>query len=162
MSKRTVYARYEDKSALFKAAVRRAIQLYTVPRDTIASLETPDLEATLTAVARLRIANLATPNATKLQRILAAQSYRFPDLFNLSFEEGTGPTVDYLCDLFTRHTARGDITTPDPRRAAVAFLSLVVGGPARMIVAGAPPDEPEITARVRFAVRLFLDGVRKR
>ena len=162
MSKRTVYARYADKSALFKAAIHRAIQRYTVPRATIDALATNDLEATLTAVARLRIANLSTPVATKLQRILNAQSYRFPELFNASFEEGTSPTIHFLCDLFTHATARGELNLPEPRRAAAAFLSLVVGGPARIILSGQALDEQEIATRIRFAVRLFLDGARPR
>jgi TetR/AcrR family transcriptional repressor of mexJK operon len=162
MSKRTVYARYADKACLFNAAVRRAIQRYTVPREMIEAVATDDLEATLTAVARLRIANLTTPVATKLQRILNAQSYRFPELFNASFEEGTGPTIHFLCDLFTRCTARGELNLTEPRRAAAAFLSLVVGGPARIILSGNVLDEQEISTRVRFAVRLFLDGARPR
>ena len=162
MSKRTVYARYADKAALFKAAVHRAIQRYTVPREAIEAVATDDLEATLTAIARLRIANLATPVATKLQRILNAQSYRFPDLFNASFEQGTGPTILFLCDLFTRSTARGELNLTEPRRAAAAFLSLVVGGPARIILSGNALDEQEIATRVGFAVRLFLDGARPR
>jgi len=47
---------------------------------------------------KLRI--VATPVATKLQRILSAQSNRFPELFNAAFEEGAGPTVRFLSDLF--------------------------------------------------------------
>jgi TetR/AcrR family transcriptional regulator, mexJK operon transcriptional repressor len=162
MSKRTVYARYADKAALFKAAVHRAVQRYTVPREAIDAVATDNLEATLTAVARLRIANLATPVATKLQRILNAQSYRFPELLSASFEEGTGPTISFLCDLFTRYTALGELNLTEPRRAATAFLSLVVGGPARIILSGKALDEQEIATRVRFAVRLFLDGARPR
>jgi TetR/AcrR family transcriptional repressor of mexJK operon len=162
MSKRTVYARYDDKAALFKAAVRRAIQRYTVPREAIDAVATGDLEAALTAIARLRISNLSTPVGIKLQRILSAQSYRFPELFSAAFEEGTGPTIDCLCDLFVRYSARGEINVTEPRRAAMAFLSLVVGGPARVIVSGNVLDEKEIATRVSFAVGLFLDGVRPR
>src|SRR3546814_7241869 len=46
-----------DKDALFRAAVRRAIEAYTVPREAIDAVVSDDLEATLTAIARLRIAN---------------------------------------------------------------------------------------------------------
>lgn len=159
MSKRTVYARYEDKGTLFKAAVRRAIERYTVPREKLEAVATDDLEATLAAVARLRIANVATPVATKLQRILGAQSYRFPELFNAAFEEGAGPTVGFLSDLFVRYTARGQIQVIEPQRAATAFLSLAVGGPARTIVSGNPLDDTEIERHILFAVELFLRGV---
>ena len=162
MSKRTVYARYPDKGALFKAAVRRAIERYTVPRAALEALATDDLEETLAAIARLRIANVATPVATKLQRILSAQSYRFPELFHAAFEQGAGPTIGFLADLFARYSALGEIKVTEPRRAASAFLSLVVGGPARIIVSGNKLDRAEIEGHIRFAVDLFLHGVRRR
>jgi TetR/AcrR family transcriptional repressor of mexJK operon len=162
MSKRTVYARYEDKASLFKAAVRRAIEQYTVPRDALEALATDDLEETLAAVARLRIANVATPVATKLQRILSAQSYRFPELFNAAYEEGAGPTINFLSDLFVRYSRKGEINVTEPRRAAAAFLSLAAGGPARIIVSGNKLDDTEIESHIRFAVGLFLSGVHRR
>jgi TetR/AcrR family transcriptional regulator, mexJK operon transcriptional repressor len=162
MSKRTIYARYADKSALFKAAVRQAIQRYTVPRAELDAVVTEDLEETLKAIARLRVANVATPAGTKLQRILTAQAHRFPELFNEAFEEGTGPTIEFLCDLFKRANTGGTLAISDPQRAAVAFLSLVVSGPARVIVSGNVLDQREINRRIRFAVELFLNGVRPR
>ena len=108
MSKRTLYTLYEDKADLFKAAVRRAIERYTVPLETMQAVESDDLEATLTAVARIRIANVATPTGIKLQRILTSQSYRFPELFNAAVEQGSGPTIDFLSGLFARCPAAGD------------------------------------------------------
>ena len=156
MSKRTVYARYEDKGTLFKAAVRRAIERYTVHREEIEAVAGEDLEETLLAIARLRIANVSRPVVIKLQRVLSAQSYRFPELFNAAFEEGAGPTVNFLCGLFERYSVT------EPERAATAFLSLVVGGPARVIVSGNKLEPAEIERHIRFAVRLFLVGVQKR
>ena len=136
MSKRTVYALYEDKSQLFRAAVRRAVETYTVPRADIEALATGDLRQTLSNIARQRIANVSKPVAIKLQRILAAQAYRFPELFHAAYDEGAGPTIGFLMELFARCHERGQIQVSEPRRAATAFLSLVVGGPARSIVAG--------------------------
>jgi AcrR family transcriptional regulator len=162
MSKRTVYAYYEDKPALFKATVRRAIELYTIQYASIEALITDDLEESLQAIARQRIANMATPVATKLQRILGAQSYRFPELFNIAFEEGAGPVIAVLCRLFAEHGAKGEISIAEPEQAAAAFLSLVVGGPTRIIVSGNVLGEAEIENRIRFAVGLFLNGVRHR
>ena len=159
MSKRTVYARYEDKGALFKAAVRRAIEGYTVPRSALEAVASGDLEETLAAIARLRIAKLATPVAIKLQRILSSQSYRYPELFHAAFDEGAGPTVTFLVELFVQHAKRGVIHVVDPRRAATAFLSLVVGGPARLIVSGNKLDPAEIDTHIRFALDLFFHGI---
>ena len=162
MSKRTVYARFEDKSALFKATVKRAIEQYTVPRKALEAIATDDLEETLAAIARLRVANLSRPVVIKLQRILSAQSYRFPELFTAAFEEGAGPTISFLRDLFARYTAQGQIKVTEPQRAATAFLSVVVGRPARVIVSGNKLDDAELERHIRFAVDLFLNGVRCR
>lgn len=159
MSKRTVYSRYEDKAQLFRASVHRAVERYTVPRAAVEALATDDLRDTLAAIARQRIANVATPVATKLQRILTAQSYRFPELFHAAYDEGAGPTISFLKDLFARYTQRGEIKVTEPRRAATAFLSLVVGGPARIIVAGNKIDGKEIEDHIRFTIDLFLKGV---
>lgn len=162
MSKRTVYAYYDDKAALFKAAVQRAADRYTVPLETFQAVDSDDLEATLTAVARIRIDNVATPNGIRLQRILSAQSYRYPELFRAVTEQATAPAIDFLVDLFSRHRARGEIEVSEPRRAAVAFLSLVVGGPTRIITSGGRLDKTELEAQVRFTVQLFLNGIRRR
>jgi hypothetical protein len=67
-----------------------------------------------------------------------------------------GPFSDIPCH------ARGQIKVTEVQRAATAFLSLVVGGPARINVSENVLDEKEIETRIRFAVRLFLDGVRPR
>jgi TetR/AcrR family transcriptional regulator, mexJK operon transcriptional repressor len=160
MSKRTVYARYPDKGSLFKATVVRAVERYTVPRTVLESIATDDLEQTLLAIARLRIRNVATPVGIKLQRILSAQSYRFPDLFAVSFQEGTAPTVSYLVDLLSDLSRQGVVRVDEPRRAATAFLSLVAGGPTRILVSGNKLADEEIEAHIRFAVRLFLGGIR--
>ncbi len=91
MSKRTIYAAYDDKEQLFKAAVKRATERFTVPLETLKAIETDDLEETLEAVARLRIAIVATPTGIKLQRILTTQAYRFPELHKQAFTDGPLP-----------------------------------------------------------------------
>ena len=47
MAKRTVYRRYGDKTALFKAALQRAIEEWIVPAERLRAAETDDFEATL-------------------------------------------------------------------------------------------------------------------
>lgn len=162
MTKRTVYARYEDKGALFRAAVQRAIDRYIVPVAALQAVETEDLEETLMGVARIRLANATSPFGLKLQRIIVSESYRFPQIFK-SVEHGTRPAVQYIADLFRRHAAGGGVVIDDPDTAASAFLSMVVGGPARVILwGGSPATQEAMEARMRFCVRLFLNGARSR
>ena len=161
MSKRTVYAYYKDKEALFIAAVDRLIERYNVPIETLQSVESDDLEATLRAVARIRIANVATPTGIKLQRILSAQSHRFPELINRSLLI-IEPTLKFLANLFRRLEAQGKVRVTDAEGMATAFLSLVVSGPTRMIVMGGRIEQAEIEKRINFSVDLFLNGIRPR
>src|ERR1700724_4660788 len=53
MTKRTVYARYADKAALFRGAVQRAIERQIVPRSVLEGFDQGDLTETLASIARL-------------------------------------------------------------------------------------------------------------
>ena len=162
MTKRTVYARYENKAALFKAAVQRSIERLIVPPATLQALETGDIAATLAAVARLRVAQVMTPAGLKLQRIINTESYRFPEIFIMAYEQNTRPVIEFLAALLQRETVAGTLCVTDPTRAATVFLSMVVSGPVRVIVSGNRLTRAEIEDRLQFAIRLFLDGARAR
>lgn len=162
MAKRSVYARYPNKAALFKAAVQRAIEQWIIPVEVLRQAQSDDLEATLMAVARIRMANATTPAGLRLQRIINTESYRFPEIFSQAFNQGTRPTIEFLADLLRRHTATGGVSVSNPEIAATAFLSMVVGGPLRSIVWGKVIDPSTIEERIRFCVRLFLEGARPR
>jgi AcrR family transcriptional regulator len=162
MTKRTVYARYEDKSALFRAAVQRAIERWIVPIEDMRAAESDDFEATLVAIAEIRLRNAISPVGLRLQRIVNAESYRFPEIFDLAYEQGTRPTILYLADLLTRHAAGGGLVIENAEIAAATFLSMVIGGPTRAIVLGGTVNEAALEARIRICVRMFLNGVRPR
>ena len=162
MTKRTVYARYEDKSALFRATVERAIERWIVPVDVLRAAESDDLEASLTAIARIRLANAISPVGLRLQRIINAESYRFPEIGTLAYEQGSRPTIDFLADLLRRHAELGAIGIEEAHVLATTFLSMTIGGLTRGAFLGTLIDESMLEERVRFSVRLFLNGVRPR
>ncbi|MEO6718699.1 MAG: TetR/AcrR family transcriptional regulator [Novosphingobium sp.] len=162
MTKRTVYGLHADKSALFHAAVRRAIEQYSISEERIAATDCGDLERTLHNIARLRIDLVASQQGMKLQRIINTESYRFPEIFNEVYELGALPTIRFLAQLLKRESAAGRLAIVEPAKAANVFMSMVVSGPVRIIVSGNPLSEAEIEERVTYAVRLFLDGARPR
>jgi TetR/AcrR family transcriptional repressor of mexJK operon len=162
MTKRTVYARYPEKRLLFLAAVSRAVDRYAVPDEAIRGCETDDLEQTLVHIATLRIDLVATPQGQKLQRIVNTESYRFPEIFTEMYERGALPSVRFLADVLDRAAATGELAIEDPEAYANAFMSLVVTGPVRFILAANPLPPAEIEERVRFGVTLFLNGARTR
>ena len=158
MTKRTIYARYADKAALFRAAIARASALYAMPVEAMAALETDDLAATLTAIAHARLAHLEGEDGAKLQRLLMAETYRFPGMLDDFYSLAVAPMTAFLSDLLSRRTAIADWGDGAATNAAIAFLSLVIGGPARTVIGGgiAPAD---LDARVRFSVQIFLNGL---
>ncbi|WP_165189683.1 TetR/AcrR family transcriptional regulator [Caulobacter soli] len=159
MTKRTVYARYPDKAALFLASVQRAIERSITPLD---GIDDSDLEAALIAIARLRVGNVMTPQGLRLQRIINTESYRFPAIFSMAYDQATKPVIDVLAALLRKHDAAGTIRLDRPDMAANVFMSMAVSGPVRIIVSGNALDPRDIEDRIVFAVRLFLDGARPR
>lgn len=162
MTKRTVYARFPDKVALFRAAVRRAIEQLALSPDFIRAARGDTLEQTLTNIAWLRVRQVMTPAGMKLQRIINTESYRFPDIFTTSFELGALPVINFLAELLAEETRAGRLAVDDPHLAAALFMSIVVSGPARIIVSGNYLPETEIERRVAYAIQLFLNGARPR
>lgn len=162
MTKRTIYARYEDKAALFKAAVQQAIERWVMPHAQLETLLDKELEEALLAIARMRVAHVLTPQGMKMQRILTAEAYRFPEIFTAAYDQGSRPVIAFLADLLQRHHDAGAIQVPRPFMAATVFLGMVVGGPTRTVAFGAHPDPAEVEDRLTFSVALFLKGVRTR
>jgi TetR/AcrR family transcriptional regulator, mexJK operon transcriptional repressor len=156
MAKRTVYARYGDKANLFKAALQRAIDDWIVPVDQLRAAEVDDLHQCLLTVARILVANLMNPEGLRLMRITNAESYRMPEIGSYTYQRGTQQTIAYLADLFTRR--KGGVM-PDAEDAAVAFLNLVVGGPARNAAWGMDTPEEDIERQTDYRVGVFMHGV---
>jgi TetR/AcrR family transcriptional repressor of mexJK operon len=128
MAKRTLYARHDDKVTLFKAALTRAIENWIVPVEQLRASECDGLEETLQKIGQILLANILSPAGLR------------------------------LADLFRRRLlpATGDDGEAD--EAALAFLHLVVGGPASMAGWGVQSGSDAIEAHTRYCVRLFLYG----
>ncbi len=162
MTKRTVYARYPEKAALFLAAVQRAIELQRMNPEAFLAMEKGNIAETLTGFARMRVEQVLTPMGLKLQRIINTESYRFPQIFTMHYQQHAMPAINFLSDLFKLENAMGRLALDDTEMAAIVFMSMVVSGPVRIIVSGNQITRREIDDRLRFAVRLFLEGAKPR
>jgi TetR/AcrR family transcriptional repressor of mexJK operon len=156
VAKRTIYLRYGDKKALFKASLQRAIEEWIIPVERLRAAETPDLQQTLLKIGQMLVANLMAPAGLRLLRITNAESGRMPEIGAYTYERGTQPTIGYLTDLFRR---RVRLETAVAEEAAVAFLYLVVSGPPTMTAWGRVVDSASIESHTRYCVRLFLHGL---
>lgn len=160
MTKRTIYARYDDKRALFRAAVQRAVDQWYAPLEDLQEMDAGNLEATLLEIARNRVTKMLSPAGLRLQRVINAESFRFPEILK-GYEEGAGPTIDFLAGLFRSHEGKELSKLDDPVFDAQMFLSMVATS-SRMVVLGRQPDKAAIQKRTQKCVQLFLNGMRAR
>jgi len=159
MSKRTVYARFADKSELFSAVLRLLIDRWLLPISRFeASRE--DLEPTLTEIARHLLLSALAPSAVSVHRILIAEAQRQPAFGRLAFAEGAKPAVRAIAAVLRRHRRRLRVT--DHQLAAEQFMSLVIDHPLRLASLGIAIDERNIEPQVQAAVELFLHGAIRR
>lgn len=159
MAKRTVYARYGDKTNLFKAALERAIDEWIVPVEQLKALETDELEETLLQIGQVLVTNITSPAGLRLLRLTNAVSGSMPEIAVRNVELGTGPTLVYLADLFRRRGGEPIDSDQAADDAASAFLNLIVAGPASNSAWGVALDQEAITRHTRYCVHLFLHGL---
>lgn len=159
ISKRTLYARYPDKTALFKAVLRDLIDRWLAPMDQFRSEQGP-LEETLLALARHLATFALTPQSISANRIIIAEARRQPELGRLADEMGRRPAIRAIAAILRRH--RDELRSDNVELLAEQFLSLAVDHNLWLAHLGIAPSAEEIDAWVCSAVRLFLIGVRSR
>ena len=157
MSRRTVYARYADKLALFKAALERAVDDWVVPAERLRAAECDDIAETLLAVARLMVANVRSPSGVRLARIANAEVFRLPEIGAYLWERTARLALAYLTDLFERRLWPHPPARTVIEDTAMAFLILIVEGSFQM-TAWEQAAPAEFDRQVEFRVRLFLKG----
>ncbi|MGX7706205.1 TetR/AcrR family transcriptional regulator [Methylobacterium sp. Gmos1] len=167
VSKPTLYARYRDKRALFAAVLEERIREWLAPLSAAAEAQAAEREpreagAVLDALSRILLARAQAPGAAALNRCIAAQALRFPDLARLAYEEGWLRGVRAVAHLLAVLDAQGQIAVEDPEIAADLFLNLVLGKASRQALYGIAVDPAAQETRRRAAVALFLAGVRRR
>jgi AcrR family transcriptional regulator len=159
ITKRTLYARYADKRAVFLDVIPRALSR-SVERDPAPAVgDDDDLEAALHAIGRGALKRALDPDTVRLHRIAMNESPRFPE-FALSAETfGWSHRQRQVMDLLRRRQAVGDIEVDDIELAAEHFLALVEALPARLADFGVYRSRRQEERHLKHAVNLFLRGI---
>jgi TetR/AcrR family transcriptional regulator, mexJK operon transcriptional repressor len=159
VAKRTIYARWSGKPALFRAVLERLMARWL--SDTGDWADSDDLETALNGASARILAVALTHEAVALNRLLIAESARFPELPLMMRQAGAGEGTARIAALLDRAVARGALPPQDTIFAAEQFLHLVVAGPQRRALGLGPPlGEQQIEAWRKATVTLFLSGVR--
>lgn len=158
ITKRSLYARYADKRAVFADVIPWALARY-VDDGSIDDIDDEDVETALLAVGRIALARATHPENVRLKRIAFNEAPQFPE-FNISAESMMwAGRLRAVTELLRRHEELGTIKVGDLELAAETFLAMVEAVPARMADFGVFRSTEQQERHLRYAVRLFLRGV---
>ncbi|MEW6490183.1 MAG: TetR/AcrR family transcriptional regulator [Thermodesulfobacteriota bacterium] len=155
-SKSTIYGLFGNKEGVLQAVIE------DLAREMIREIESaaPGGGTPRQALTRIgkRIAALAlSENAINQYRLAVANAKPLPNLSRLWYESGPKTTFEGLASYLERETRAGRLHVPDPVRAAVFFLGMVIFKDHLTMSIGAdPPSEAERAQLVRDAVEVFL------
>ena len=158
ISKRTFYARFKDKEALFAAVVHQLVSRLRPEHDE--TLFTgKSREALLLNLAKVILQAALRPEALALHRIMVGEAVRFPELAKVMDAQGARlEAVRRIGDLL-QHTSPTKMARRDAEFAAEQFLDSVINVPQRRAIGlGTPMTQTEIDRWGRQAVMLFLHG----
>lgn len=166
ITKRSLYARYPDKRAVFADVIPWALARYTddgaIEDVDEEGLAEEGIEATLVALGRVGLERATHPQNVRLKRIAFNEAALFPE-FNISAESMMWAARQRaVTDVLRRYADRGVIDVDDVELAAEHFLAMVEAVPARLADFGVFRSPEQQERHLRYAVGLFLRGVMPR
>jgi TetR/AcrR family transcriptional repressor of mexJK operon len=125
-SKGTFYSRYPTKELLFGAIIRRGADHVEAE---LASMmgDDQDVRSALRVFGHQLLTVVLSSESLHLDRLVSAQSQRFPELGRVFYESGPERMVKILATFFKQKTAQGLLNVAQPRVAAEQFIDMITG-----------------------------------
>lgn len=162
ITRKSLYARYPDKRAVFVDVIPWALARLE-DDDAAGVVESDDLEADLVAFGRMAIRRATRPENVALKRIAMNEAEQFPEFAVTADSMMWAARQRVLTELLRRHRAKGNLAAEladeDVELAAEHFLALVEGVPSRLADFGIHRSAAREEHHLRRAVRLFLHGL---
>ncbi|XUY30076.1 TetR/AcrR family transcriptional regulator (plasmid) [Agrobacterium sp. rho-8.1] len=161
VAKRTLYARFADKDAVFDAVVKRRIDHNLLEIDSL-DLQGLKLEDKLLKLAHLLLEHVLQPEAIELDRAITAEAVRFPNLARLYREHAAPRYVGYIAQVLISSAEYGSGEQGDAQRDGSNFLVLIVLPLLRTALFSTSDQvRSEIEGGViEDRVRFFIKGIR--
>jgi len=157
VSKRTFYARFDDKSAVFLAVVRVLIRTWLSGFDKSLN-DAQTLEEALLSASRTMLDVALTSTALALHVLVTAEAMRLPELAEALREGGADVGVRRIAALLLQH--KPYLTVEQANFAAEQFQSMIVSAPQRRAVGlGLKLDAFARDRWCRSSIALLLHGL---
>ncbi|MGJ4951760.1 TetR/AcrR family transcriptional regulator [Bradyrhizobium sp. HKCCYLS20291] len=156
ISKLSIYRHFENKEALFSAAIATGCQQLFAPQTL---LEGGSVEDQLIAVGSLLLRTLLRSDVRSVEAMVMADRTNQNSLGKLHFEAGPAHVIAQIEALLRQLHARAVLKVPDPLQSARLFAALFKGSDLLMIARFDPAraeDDNEIESYCRSAVAMFI------
>lgn len=160
VTRRTVYARFNDKRELFRATLENGASQMMVSDEALDAVDTSSVERALHGFVRLRVEAMLTPLGIQMQRFVYAEAARFPELVRSVYHRISGPTIDRVAKLLAQAHARGEIRAEDPWWSARLLMNMTIGGPITNALMTGVDSLDDMDLHIHRAIDVFLDGIR--
>lgn len=157
-SKTNVYSHFGGKNGLFMAAVE------SLCGDFLREFREVQLQGLKAEVGLLRLAHslldtLLQDRHIAFQRLVIAESARFPELAVTWYRAGPSASRAVMADFIRHRQKDGELREVDAMAAAVLLHDMVVSEPVYLATMGQPMPAAALQAHVKQAVGVFLAGV---
>ncbi len=162
VSKRTLYAHFPSKEALFGAIIREYCDVILTPLREV-DIGDRDPRETLIALGRMFWKVLLSPEGLSLYRVVIAEAERFPDLGRVFYESAHDAAARLLADYIREKTEEGIFRDIDSRQTAEGFFALVRGFiyERALLDIDTERDRNALEDSLAFAADVFLNGIRR-
>jgi len=157
ISKLSIYRRFENKEALFGAAIAAHCRQFAP----LALIEGVDgsAEDQLMAVGSSLLRTLLSPDVRGVEAMIMADKTNQKSLGKLHYEAGPAYVIAQIEALLRRLHAKAVLNVPDPLQSARLFAALFKGADLLMIARfdeARAEDDNEIESYCRSAVAMFI------
>lgn len=161
-SKATVYARFGGKAGLFITAIEhhcaeitRNLSIEFDPDDT--------LEQQLVRIGDAFLTLILDDKTLKLHRLIVSLGDRFPNVSRTFYEAGPLSAYRLVAHWVKRQQDSSTLQAGDPLLLASLYLDMLTGRHqlARLTGRGAGSSRKSLTDTVRWAARIYLQGLAK-
>jgi len=163
VSTKTLYRLLPTKAPLFEAMVTERIDRF-VSIVKLRACESGDVEAALTEALSVCAELMLDGEVIALQRVILADSDKFPDIAETFYRRAITRTQDTLANWLREEQKRGAIELDDADAAAGMLLGMLAFQPHRAVMFGhrPAPGPKERKQRAKSCASLFLQGCGRR
>lgn len=157
ISKLSIYRRFENKEALFSAAIAAHCHQFA-PQALIENVKGSAADQLL-AVGSFLLRTLLSPEVRNVEAMIVADKRNQRSLSKLHYEAGPAYVIAQIEDLLRQLHASAALNVPDPRGSARLFAALLKGSDLLTIARFAEAmaeDDQEIESYCRSAVAMFI------